>query len=384
MSTPGSPAPAGPDPETSRYLTKNRIVAVDILRILAALCVMYLHLSAVMEPGLQRYCFAILQFIFGYSSPAFFVLAGYFACRNISWKKALYNAWWCFAPFILWNFLTIYILGGYEFNGTFWENTGTFLGIKCFLIQHLGDWQLGQQAGPPNLPLWFMRDLIFLFLASPLLYKWARFLFPALILLSICPVISNYFMHNSLVTFSPYAITYFTAGCFLRRLPKPAQQKALAYCSPRLLFFFLTAKLTCWLITVLDPALDTLKLTQISDSMIPSLICTWMLYQLARYIELKAPRLTPLALKLAPVTFLTFAGHVIIFALKGRSPLADSLLFTAILPIITFGIMAALFFTLKRWCRPLLHLVAHYKLRPDDYPPANRTAPRHGRPRATP
>ncbi len=65
------------------------------------------------------------------------------------------------------------------------------------------------------------------------------------------------------------------------------------------------------------------------------------------------------------MTFLTFATHWIAFP-HLRIPGSNIPL---LYPLLTFIFMALFFFALKRWARPLLHLVAHYKLRPDDLQP---------------
>ena len=86
------------------YSTKNRIAAVDIMRILAAFAVMYEHFISSVFWFPQK-CVMLSIGLWGAMSGIFFVLAGFFACRRITWRKAINNAWWCFAPFVLWNLI---------------------------------------------------------------------------------------------------------------------------------------------------------------------------------------------------------------------------------------------------------------------------------------
>ena len=367
MAAPDAQAPPPIDPKQARYLTKNRIVAVDILRILAALVVLYYHATSFVYPSPYRLITALPTSVFYHGSMVFMILSGYFACREVTWKKACYNAWWCFAPLVVWNIVQLAVTGNLT-PAAF--QPMEFFGAKSFFIQQIGPWTFGEKAVPPSGALWFMRDLTLLFLLSPILYKYARYIFPTCLVLSICPYSGDQFAHLAETVLCPEVITFFTAGCFLRTFSKDAQKKALAYCCPWLLILFIT----CMVFFKLIVPVYFQSLTNHSffdDCAIVALISTWMLYQLARFIELKLPFLIPYALKLAPVTFLTFAGHTPIYYLLLHSPWGHSRALAFTLPILVFILMAALFFTLKRWCRPLLHLVAHYKLRPDDYPPAN-------------
>ncbi len=358
--------------------SKNRIVAVDIARILTAMVVMTGHLwDLVGNDASGRICqhfFTAVGTSFGSPSVIFLFLAGYFACRNITWKKALDNAWWSFAPFVLWNGIAIAVeLGwGSLANGHTWY---TLFGFNKFIIP---DWELVHPTGdggyrgivvPVNMPLWFMRDLTFLFLLSPILSKCAKYLFPAMVLASLVPSLAPYFDHScNECLLSPYALAFFTAGCAMRSLRKETQTAFLHYYSPWVIALVLGLFWGRWGISF-GVAIGRLPESFLGVPEVPNLIGyllrSWILYQFARWIEVKIPLATPIALKFAPVTFLTFASHVILYRFL---PL-NGTPWVLIYPPCIFAIMAVFFFALKRWCRPLLHLVAHYKLRPDDLEP---------------
>lgn len=346
--------------EYSAHLTKNRIVAVDISRIIAALLVMFGHLSMVGHGGAASHLVAAIYGTWiGDVSPIFFVLAGYFACRNITWKKAVYNAMWCFIPYVIWNIITygVYVLSVYLNEADLtdcYARASSILGFEPLLPGRPGQ-------SPIDGPLWFMRDLIFLFLLAPIIFKHARWIFPILFFMAFFPGLSVYIDRNDAPLAICYSLYFFSLGCFLRTFPKEWQQAILKFCSPFLVFSYWLIVIVVFIISILYPERASYPL---GKSILSSTLGLWMLYQTARWLELHVPFVSKAALCLAPVTFLTFAGHWSVceylpeFCLTGR--------WSALLPFIIFGAMALLFFAMKRWCRPLLHPIAHYKLRPDD------------------
>ncbi len=358
----------------ARYHTKNRIVAVDIVRMLAAFAVMYEHLVYYMHMPGGEYIATFITRIFTQLSPLFFLLAGYFACRNITWKKALDNAWWCFAPFVLWNTIHLATLAagsGIPEN----SNILTVHGFETFFIPQLDIFADFDSTGKPvNAPLWFMRDLIFLFLLSPLLAKWAKVIFPLCLIASLIPHFSSAFdMSTNGIVMSPRALTFFAGGCLLQTFSKDWQKKALSYCNPAFIIIYT-------LVLCVDYC--TVKILSISQSLdlCKSVLAIWVIYQIARWLDIHSPRARALALKFAPVTFLTFAAHMLIFTEAERflhplitNPNAYRIL-CLLFPILTFAALSAFFFAMKRWCPSLLHLVAHYKLRPDDLKPTKAAA----------
>lgn len=349
--------------EIAAHLTKNRIVAVDIVRILAAFSVMYGHLAVLPGGGRTAALFATWRgMTIGMTSTIFFVLAGYFACRNITWKKGLVNAWWCFAPLLLWNVITALMASTYDPEVLGKVSWGALTGISRL---HYLTWEIGGPSGLLDSPLWFMRDLIFLFLLSPLLFKWARWLFPTLFFFSLFQETGGFFLHSAGYTLSLYSITFFTFGCFLRTFSRDVQKQILTYHSPKLILI--------WVAVATAGAADAIFQATGWHTpwrvwmFAPSVMSIILLYWTARWIEVRLPWATPLALKLAPVTFLTFAAHWPIYlCAKHYLPAFCKSCFAMSLPFVIFALMAVFFFALKRWFPAALHLVAHYKIRPDD------------------
>ncbi len=334
------------------YHTKNRIVAVDITRLMAAFAIMLGHLAGQGSEFVTDVSF-IPKILFGHISGVFLVLAGYFASRNLTWGKALDNAWWSFAPFMLWNTICIgveYAMGTLPAGCTWYS----LLGCNSWFVPQIAiDPALTGWAGlntPMDSPLWFMRDLTLLFLVAPLLSKSARWLFPLLLFLSFLPWCATWFTQNPQSAFTPSSIAYFTAGCFLRTFSKDKQLKALEFCNVWLILAYLAWAVWRW---------------RVPETLPETLLGVWVFYQMARWLELHSAWVARIGLRYAPVTFLTFATHWIAFPHLQLYGSNIPLLY----PLVTFVLMALFFFALKRWARPLLHLVAHYKLRPDDLKP---------------
>lgn len=357
-----------PMPDLS-HSTKNRIAAVDIMRILAALAVMYEHLYFSLDSPLIEELRSIPVEIFGHMSGIFFVLAGFFACRRISWRKAINNAWWCFAPFVLWNLIFIAVAWYNGNSCVIGHSLADLFGVTRILLPGLtlGD---ALPSHPANTPLWFMRDLTLLFLLSPLLCRAAKYLVPLAVMMSLLPVFEPYFRPDFEVFCAPYAITLFCFGCYLGSFGKEARARMLSFSSLSLILLYLVVTAVGIYIgsEYLPPEAADLK----SKPLIVSLISFCIFYQLARYLELRLPALARFALLFAPVTFLTFATHEIIYWFGVPDLLEQSEVFLLCLPLILFSLLALLFVGLRNLCAPhawgryLLHLVAHYKVRPDD------------------
>ncbi len=324
--------------------TRDRIVAVDVLRVLLGLSVMFYHLASWGNKGgaLTAWVAEQVHAVVGSASAAFFLLAGYFACRNISWRKACDNAFWCLAPFLLWNGINIALQADALPPGSTWYS---LFGIDDWLCSAFSLKE--GHCAPLNGPLWFMRDLTLLFLLSPLLWRAARWLFPLLLALSFLPACSGLFTQAAYVyTLSPFSLALFTAGCFLRHLGEAAQRRMLSFYSPWYVQGFLTLTLALHAVWGLGSG----------DFLFTQLLAFGALYQLSRWLELRVPGVRPLALALAPVTFLTFASHHILWPYLPFVG-TDAVLFC---PFILMGLLMLFFLALKRWGRPLLHLVAHY------------------------
>lgn len=351
------------------YSTKNRIAAVDIMRILAAFVVMYEHFIS-SEFWFPSKCVMLSIGLWGAMSGIFFVLAGFFACRRITWHKAFNNAWWCLAPFVLWNL--IYLVIDLLVNGNVADlsNPARLFGVTGILAPT--EWGWFSASVPVNNPLWFMRDLVLLFLLSPLLCRFASYLLLGMVMLSIMPETAYWFSHDCGVFCSPYSLSLFCFGCWLGSFGKEERTHMLKFYSiPLVVFYIILCMVIFWYREYL-PAITRKPL-------VASIISFGIFYQLCRIIEVHLPRVADFALCFAPVTFLTFATHMIVYMLLPEV-LRQSLIFCLCLPVLIFAGLALLF----AWIKPnmvhsaagryLLHLVAHYKARPDDFEQRSRAS----------
>lgn len=346
---------------------QHRIVAIDILRVLAAFVVLYYHLGVFLWGRAYCYIADLPSYIFTNGSLVFLTVSGYFASKNPSWRKALTNAAWCLASYAIWNLAELIVSNKLSLESLYPWN---FFAVKSICLQKIGDLPLGSEAVPANGPLWFLRDLIFLFILTPLIFKHVRYLFPALLLLSIFPWSCIIFTKHTEVgaTLSPNVILFFSAGCFLRSLPKDWQERFLAYCSPWMLSFFITGMFISGFVLRFVP--DTKVNILIASSSIASLIRIWMLYQLARYIEIKFPAVANVLFSLAPVSFLVYVAHILVYRRVSDCDLKENIAFIFALPLFVYAAMTLFFCALKRWCPPLLYPLAHYKPRPRDSSPS--------------
>ncbi|WP_267902254.1 acyltransferase family protein [Akkermansia muciniphila] len=147
---------------------------MDVSRVIAALLIMYVHLSS---PFLQA---VSLHLFYLGRVPFFLVLAGYFLGRNITWNKAFNRAFWLFIPFMFWNVLYVFLVLPHDGASFRLEN---LIGIRDVFLPGMNLFSADDShAVPPIGPSWFLRDIIILTLLTPLLVRVKILLFPAVLL----------------------------------------------------------------------------------------------------------------------------------------------------------------------------------------------------------
>lgn len=195
------------------------------------------------------------------------------------------------------------------------------------------------------------------------------------------PAFQEYFRHYSNICLSLYSVALFSFGCFLASYDSEKRKQMMQYSSLYLILIYI-------LITVIGVGMG-LKVfhlenaDQSSKPLIVSLISFCIFYQLARYLELKVALLKRGALKYAPVTFLTFATHMLIYSYFIPEFWKQSTWIMSVIPLSIFVILALAFSLIKKalvsysWGHFILHLVAHYKVRPDDLSSDKTITPEH-------
>ena len=185
-------------------IPKKRVAWIDVSRVLAALLIMYVHLSS---PLLKT---TGIHLFYNGRVPFFLVLAGYFLARNITWNKAVDRALWLFIPYMIWNVLYLFLLSlpaGSSFQ------LADLAGIRDVFLPGMDLFSFGSESPdvPPIGPSWFLRDIIILTLLTPLLARIKILLPPALLLFfSFCNMAPD-----PLVTLSVGSCAFYLLGVVL-------------------------------------------------------------------------------------------------------------------------------------------------------------------------
>ena len=185
-------------------IPKKRVAWIDVSRVLAALLIMYVHLSS---PLLKT---TGIHLFYNGRVPFFLVLAGYFLARNITWNKAVDRALWLFIPYMIWNVLYLFLLSlpaGSSFQ------LADLAGIRDVFLPGMDLFSFGSESPdvPPIGPSWFLRDIIILTLLTPLLARIKILLLPALLLFfSFCNMAPD-----PLVTLSVGSCAFYLLGVVL-------------------------------------------------------------------------------------------------------------------------------------------------------------------------
>ncbi|MBQ7631556.1 MAG: acyltransferase [Paludibacteraceae bacterium] len=144
-------------------------------------------------------CYWLIGKIF---TPTFFFISGYlfFRQHKFDWvtykeklKRRLHSL---LIPYIIWNALMLAIMIAQEqLTGSTSARMGCIAeyGIKDYLYAFYDctqNWSfIGEVGQPANIPLWFLRDLMFLVLASPLFFiatKTKKWLMPSILFMLYC------------------------------------------------------------------------------------------------------------------------------------------------------------------------------------------------------
>ncbi len=328
---------------------QNRIASVDIARVLACFTVMFLHLPQANYGNDTTQLRNLTLFLFGNTSYVFFVFAGYFAARNARWKKSAVNAAWCCATFFLWEWLSTIIdcCSGRCPEHYSWYSPFTVL-IPTVPLS--------------DIPLWFLRTLTFLLLLTPILSRFSRVLFPLLLICSLIPWQPE--MFGAVPGFGDHVLSLgtFTAGCFLQSFSRERQQKFLQFTSLWLIVAYLAFQSACYALGGFMLATPT--------TLCHYLASVWVFYLLARWVELHVPCAGKIAVSVTPAIFLVYCVHWPIFSLF-RLPLhvPASALLLVLYMLAVFIACVLLLELLKRAPRPLLRLIAWYKMPPPERKP---------------
>lgn len=196
----------------------KRLTWLDVSRVLCMLLIVSMHF----RPEQIRYV-AVHSFCHA-GVPFYLFWAGYFCAGNYTYKKIIKRCGMLTAVFIVWEVIAL-IMG--------WANDAntSFHGIGQFFVM-----QIGFEKNYPYIgPLWFLRDLIFLTLLTPLIMKGRPVLIPVL-LAFVCYEQLNW-THEPETFLSIGTCMIYAIGCWCR--PFNITQKLESISTKNLLLFLI-------------------------------------------------------------------------------------------------------------------------------------------------
>lgn len=323
-------------------IPKKRVVWIDVSRVLAALLIMYVHLSS---PLLKT---TGVHLFYNGRVPFFLVLAGYFLARNITWSKAFDRTLWLFIPYMIWNVL--YLLISSVHGHTPFPFTD-LAGIKDVFLPGLSFFPFDKYGTdfPPIGPSWFLRDIMILTLLTPLIIRVKILVVPALILFfSFCNMAPD-----PLVTISIGSCAFYLLGVALssRRIDDIHlvlnEKFSIVFCLGILVSFVMVL-------------LHASGIISLWTETVPGMLLGVMLIMYAGiWMEKRLPRAAAKIALLAPVCFLTFMLHMPIY--ECLPPFMKFGTFAVFTPLMAFAVIALFYFALKRFTPFLLPYLAHVK-----------------------
>lgn len=345
---------------------KKRYEWIDNARIIAAFFIMYHHLLAQAHFGGtfgSEYLHSLVMAApFSGRVPFFLILAGYFLARNITWSKAFDRFLWLLIPFVIWNALYCYLILQHPFTlkGIFTH----LLGINGLGNSHILLFGSSEPKWPDIGPSWFLRDIMFLSLLTPLIVKFKKWI--------------------------PMYLLLLAAILPLNRTPE-----AGAFLSPSTVFFYLLGVLLCQYriadaYRILGPSftkyvvvgcilsvgyVSVCAYLGISEyrgesitggfaSLVGMVFGALMFGQSGVLIETYLPNLSKRMAPCGPACFLVFMLHQPIFNLLGHVLPASVWNSWCVLsvPIIAFVAIVSFFLLMKRYTPFLMPYLGHMKV----------------------
>lgn len=353
-----APTPTTTATMPSQPVEKKRYEWIDNARIIAAFLIMYVHLFLQLPDDNFFNNHTIFSLIndttFSGRVPFFLILAGYFLGRNITWSKAWDRCIWLLIPLAIWN-----ILWGCKCS----LDGGTLayeriLGIGAIFTPSWSISSIGP-CTPYDIPSWFLRDIMFLSLLTPIISK-LKSILPALLII--------------------YAIFY--GGSHMDTHMRPEIMLVPDTC----FFYFLGVCLSSLKIqdaykifnTRFTPVLIVLLIASIyfsinanhaAEAKFPisifgQLIGAMMIAHFGVLIEQHLPKLSSKMAPLGPSCFLVFMLHYPFYCLMDRifPDCIRQSYWMLLIPIPTFILISGFFLAMKRYTPWLMPYLGHMKL----------------------
>ncbi len=161
---------------------------IDWLRFPMAATVVLLHHSMTLvlsaTGALAFLCTLFLEGFCRLAVPCFFFISGFLFFNKLQtwdwavWKKKMVSRGRSLlVPYILWNLIAFLAFWGFaqlQGDTSFAEEFRRLGGIRMFWSRRSGLLPIGPQAFPVDGPLWFIRDLMYFTLVTPLVFKFIQ------------------------------------------------------------------------------------------------------------------------------------------------------------------------------------------------------------------
>lgn len=166
--------------------TKKRYEWIDNGRFIALFLIVFFHIAPMPDGEHPTYTLFIRMLYMGpflARVSYFFFFAGFFLARNATWRKTFSRAALLLLPLVIWNSLVCYGINGHAFSiPCFFSH---ILGINGFFNSHIISILGSTHPNVPDIgPSWFLRDLLFFTLLTPLFVKFRVMIIPLLILMA--------------------------------------------------------------------------------------------------------------------------------------------------------------------------------------------------------
>lgn len=199
-------------------MSKNELQSqvIDLLRFPMAAAVVVSHYGmslAADAGGITKFLCLLSQLGARLAVPCFFFISGFLFYQHLHnwdwdvWKKKIRRRIrTLFFPYILWIIIAFFVYWLYAlFQGAQISLYQQFIhdgGMKIFWGTN-GDTPIGPQSAPLDGPLWFIRDLIYYSIASPIIFLFiVRTRIVGILILSTTSIIFPQFIPEGLVFFS--------------------------------------------------------------------------------------------------------------------------------------------------------------------------------------
>lgn len=342
---------------------KKRYEWIDNARIVAAFLIMVHHLPCESSNQPVDFLQTVCRCCF-YNGrvPFFLILAGYFLSRNVTWKKAWDRFIWLLIPFVIWN--AVYAYGILHHAFSFRSVCVDLLGINNIIhgsvISLFGS---SVSSYPVIGPSWFLRDIMFLSLLTPLIVRFAKWI--PVILVVMTALMLFQMPPGSAALFSPTTIYFYMLGIFLVRFRLDDAYRIL---NRSFLPYFVSGIGVAFLM-VLAMVVSGIRefrgltLSFFFASSFGMVFGAVLIAYCGILIEKLTPRFSKRIAPLGPACFLVFMLHYPIFQILQRFfPSLFEGWCTLLVPLPVFVVICFFFLAMKRYTPFLMPYLGHMKI----------------------